>query len=160
MASGSSLDDCSEEHVAGDDSTSSSSSSSSSDSETSSDSEEMLDQPSTIKQGPTSLQDAFGWPEWNTRTLFEDPCLRKSFEELVRDRNIEVHECFAGTCAGSVALKQQFRSMSSACGMPSDTNSVVTKTSCEWNTSAQTFLLNLNEAGQRLLCAMLQAVLC
>ena len=100
------------------------------------------------KKGPLTLQDAFDWPRWNTSVLMQDPESKSNFLKLVSTCNVEVHESFAGTCAGSISLKQQLRAMAAACDLPMSDSIVVTKTACECNSVAQSFIQSLHQAGK------------
>ena len=71
--------------------------------------------------GPTSLKSLFEWADYNAHTLCLDgtelsAATADRFKDFAQMCKIEIHEAFAGTCNGSVALKQQFAAMTDVAG--------------------------------------------
>ena len=111
--------------------------------------EECVGCPGTGASGPKTLEEAFGWPQYNAQILLAENSAKKHFEDLATNFRLEIQESFAGTCGGSISLKQQFRAFAAQCGLPlaNVSEAVVTRTVSECNSTAQSYIIGLNEAS-------------
>jgi hypothetical protein len=67
---------------------------------------------SAFPNGPTSVEELFGWAGYNAETLLAHPDLRKKFIRLIGNcDSIELHESYAGVGTAGVTLADQFSHM-------------------------------------------------